>query len=391
MAAMTAEQLNNVLPDTTEFTLCYLSFCGKRKNDKYNPFTQYNGKALPRACVKILSLIDTETRAFGKDTKITKMHFAKKLGLSRQTVSDSLKRLTTDNLIEETEKDVYKIIPRVNRERYVVLDNYLHTTKFNIQGKLKKLLQTAVIVLSDIKSFYLMTDENGAYINYDFASRKPINYFCASEKSFETRLNLPPSTVGYAILELLRAGLLFRNKRLRYKDDKDKVKYKIVDLKDVPGNTTSIFTIPYEVLAVKQGAAQNITEIEFNANLEEREISETEIEATYAELREQAQEKFNNVKAILNSDEEFKAARNELNAAIVQHVTAPNNDSTDNLAAAQRRYFSRLATLGISEDEFEPQYNCKKCNDTGKNLDTGQRCTCRSIIKQMIINRVFKA
>ncbi len=386
MTETATTKLNIIIPEATEFTRCPLSFYGKHKDGEFNPFTRSNGKALPRADQKVLSLIWTETTDYGEDTKIAKAHIAKKCGLSAGAVRESLKRLKALNLIEEPEDNVYKIIPKVNSKRYIVFENYLHKAKIDFAGKLKKLTQTAVAVLERIISFYkefTFDPETGEkiYTHYNFKERKVITYFKGSDTSIAKYMNLPTSTVSYAILELIRAKLLRRNKRLRYKDENDNVVYKIVQTKGVTGNTLSLFTVPYELLVVEQKSTYKAQEIEFIDEIEEIEISEAEIAAKYAEMRAAAEETAKAARDKALSDNEFRELRAELTAATC---------SAD-IDRVVPRYVARLDLLGIKEKDFEPQYNCLLCADTGQNLDTGQRCLCRARVKQMIIDSKFKA
>ena len=385
MAATATAKLNITVPEATEYTRCPLVFFGKHKDGEFNPFTRSNGSALPRADTKVLSLIYTETTDYGEDTKITKAHIARKCGLSTGAVTQSIRRLKAKNLIEETDS-VYKIIPKVTGKRYIVFENYLHKAKIDFAGKLKKLTQTAVAILERIISFYkefYFDPETGEkiYTHYDFKERKIIEYFKGSEASIAKYMNLPKSTVSYAILELIHAKLLRRNKRLRYKDENDNVTYAIVQTKGVTGNTLSLFTVPYELLVVEQKSTYKVQEIEFIDNIEEIEVSEAEIAAKYAELRTAAQENAKAAQEKALSDNEFRELRAELTAATC-------SADVDRVVP---RYVARLALLGISEKDFEPQYNCTLCSDTGQNLDTGQRCLCRARVKQMIINSKFKA
>lgn len=379
-------KFNMTIPEATEFTRCPLAFYGKHKDGEFNPFTRSNGKALPRADQKVLSLIWTENTDYGKDTKITKAHIARKCGLSKGAVTHSVKRLKALNLIEEPEDNVYRIIPKVSGKRYIVFENYLHKAKIDFAGKLKKLTQTAVAILERIISFYkefTFDPETGEkiYTHYDFKNQKVIEYFQGSEESIAKYMNLPKSTVSYAILELLRAKLLHRNKRLRYKDENDNVVYKTIQTKSITGNTLSLFTVPYELLVVEQKSTYKAQEIEFIDDIEEIEVSEAEIKAKYAEMRAAAEE---NAKAAQNkalSDSEFR----ELRAELTQATCSADVDRVI------PRYIARLDLLGISEKDFEPQYNCTLCADTGQNLDTGQPCLCRTRVKQMIIDNKFKA
>lgn len=386
MSTAATAKFNIKVPEATEFTRCPLVFFGKRTGGEFNPFTRSNGLALPRADIKILSLIWSETTDYGEDTKITKAHIARKCGLSISAVRVSLRRLKSVRLVEELEDNVYRIIPKVTGKRYIVFENYLHKTKIDFAGKLKKLTQTAVAILERIISFYKEfifdpeTDEK-IYTHYNFKERKVIEYFEGSEASIAKYMNLPKSTVSYAILELIKAKLLRRNKRLKYKDENDHVVYKVVQTKGITGNTLSLFTVPYELLVVEQKSMYKAQEIEFIDEIAELEISEAEIQAKYADLRASAEKNAKAAQDKALSDNEFQKLRAELTAATC-------SADVDRVVP---HYVARLELLGISEKDFEPNYNCVLCSDTGQNLDTGQPCLCRARVKRMIIDSKFKA
>ncbi len=240
-----------------------------------------------------------------------------------------------------------------------------------------------------------MQDEDGHYINYDFKSRKPINYFYSSEQGLATLLNLPTSTISYAIKPLLHSKLMHRNKQLKYKDENGNVIYKTVQIKGITGNTRSIFTVPYEVLAVEQRSTYTPKAVDFIEDIDEIEISEEAIEKVYNELRLEAQSKTAEARELAFNDEEFKAAKGELDEAISESFAALGNgedvqEAKERWNRAQARYIKRLSELGISEDELTaPRYLCRKCGDTGF-TDTGQHCRCRANVKQLIISRIFK-
>lgn len=373
------------IPEATNFTFCPLQFLGKTKGKAFNPFAEMDGSQLPRAMVKILARIWTEQKCFGK-AKIKKTRFAKKCGLSYSVVLEALKKLIADNLITETSEDVYKIVPKVNGKNYLVIDDYLYDLHIPT---------TAVLILERIKAFYLETDENGEYINYDFKSRKPINYFKSSDSGLAAQLNLATSTVSYNVLKLIHAGLIYRWKRLRYKDENDNNVYKTVQIKGITGNTSSVFVIPYEVLAVEQRSTYEPQQEDYTVNVDEIEIPEATIEKVYAELHAEAEAKHTAALKLAFNDEEFTTARAELEGAINATFAATENgenvqEAKEQWNAAQARYLKRLAELGLSEEELsEAPYLCRKCGDTGF-TDTGQRCRCRARIKELIISRIFK-
>ena len=215
MAETTAKKLNIEFPEATEFSLCPVQFLGVSKNGECNPFTQKNGKPLARSKIKILNYIWTVRKNFGAHIKLLVADIARACGITWITAKENLTQLRLlDNLISETGKQ-YKILPKVKGGNYFTVENYLHTKKFNIDGKERKLPQTAVLLLDRLKSFYLEVDKNGEFINYNFKNRKPKNYFYSSEQGLATLLNLPKSTVSYNVPLLIKLGLLYRNRRKR--------------------------------------------------------------------------------------------------------------------------------------------------------------------------------
>lgn len=397
MQNATAKKLNIEFPAATEFSLCPLQFIGKCKKGGVNPFVNSNDKPLARGKVKILSYIWTVRKNFGAHVKISKADIKRACGLSYPAVLDNLAQLELiDKLISETSKGKYKIIPKVDSGNYFPLENWLLTKKFNIEGKQKQLATTSVLILDRIKAFYLEKDKDGNYINYNFKNRKPIKYFYSSNQGLATLLGLPKSTVSYAITPVLKLKLLWRNKRLKSKDEKGRTVYKIVQEKTVPGNTQSIFVVPYEVLAVELRSTYKPKEADFIENLEDEiEISDEAIEKVYAELRSEAAARTAAAREIAASDHELIASKSELdetmNAAFKAQASGENKqEAKTRFDSAYARYLKRLSELGISEAELcEPQYLCQRCNDKGF-TDTGQRCRCRTRVKELIISRIFK-
>lgn len=395
MTETATKKLNTEFPEATEFSLCPVKFLGKSKDGKHNPFTQKNGKPLARAKIKILSYIWTVRKNFGTHVKLSVADIARACGLTWITAKENLTQLQLlDNLITDTGKQ-YKIIPKVNGGNYFTVENYLLTKKFDIDGTRRKLPASAVLILDRLKSFYLETDKNGEYINYNFKNRKPKNYFYSSEQGLATLLNLPKSTVSYNVPLLIKLGLLYRNKRIKYKDKNGKSVYKIIQERAVPGNTQSIFVVPYEVLAVELRSTYEPQKVDFIENIDEIEITDEALEKVYAELRAEAETKTAAARELAFNDEELTAAKAELDEAICTAFTVQENgenvqEAKEYWNTAQARYLKRLAELGITEEEIsEPPYLCRSCSDTG-NTNTGQRCRCRSRVKELIISRMFK-
>lgn len=395
MAEVTAKKLNIMFPEATEYTLFPVQFSGKQKEGEYNPFVDYKGKPLCRGKSKILSYIYTVQKNFGAHVKLSKADIARACGLSYPAALDNITQLQLDGLIYDKD-GVYRILPKVNSGYYFQLENWLLTKKFKIDGELRKLTTTAVLIIDCVKNHYLRTDDDGNYINYNFKTRKPINYFRCSDKGFATLLGLPKSTISYALPKALNSGLLRRNKRLKSKDEKGREVIKIVQDINIPGNTDSLFTVPYEVLAVELRSTYEPKAVDFIENLEDEiEVTEEAIEKVYTELHLEAEAKHAAARELAASDDEFVAYKSELDEAQSAAFEALANGENVQEAKARwdsayARYLKRLSELGISEDELlAPPYLCSRCRDTGF-TDTGQRCRCRTRVKALIISRIFK-
>lgn len=401
MPESAALQLNTSFPAITEHIEFPVQFLGKRtdKNGKYryNPFCDAEGKPLARGMLKALSLIHTYNKRFGSDVHIPKSTFSRKLKMSPTTVRKALSDLEMLNIIKLTAKDTYKILPKIEDNDYIIIENYLHKKQFYIKGKVKRLSPTAVIVFERILRYWR---EIKYKAEKDGKNEKEIEkllkegQFYASEKSLATYLNLPKSTISYAVPQILKAGLMYRNKRLRYIDENGNVHFKVVQIKDVTGNAPSIFTINPEVLKIAlQSERKEYEEIKVDPYLEEVEITETEIQQVYTELRTEAESNAKRATDKALSDPEFVEIREEMfNSGISTDYSGEERAAWwqhwDNLS---KRYLNRLSELGISEQDFQPQYNCFRCGDTGTDSNTGQRCRCRIRIKQLIFNRKFEA
>jgi len=396
MQSATAAQLNSSFPEATEFLELPVQMLGrytdKNKKTRYNPFHDKHFKPLSRGKLKILSLIYTYKKRYGEDVKFPIVLFARKLKMSRTTVKKCLIELQTAKLISNDGKDEYSIIPKVEDNDYIIIENYLHKKQFSINDKIKRLSPTAVIVFERIVRHWREIAYKTEQENRDKpeeerqkAVEKALRagQFCASEKSLSTYLNLPESTISYALPQIIKAGLIYRNKRLRYIDDNGNVYYKVVQIKGVPGNTSSIFTINLDVLKLAlKSEREAYAEIKVDAQLQETEISEQEIEEVYTELREEAESKANVARSVAFADAEFSEIREEIN-----HVT-----SVKQMDSIGKRYLRRLSELGITEAELNPQYNCAYCNNTGIEWNTGQKCRwCRYKVKQLILSRKIKA
>ena len=104
-------------------------------------------------------------------------------------------------------------------------------------------------------------------------------------------------------------------------------------------------------------------------------------ERYYALLREKALTRVDKAMEKANANARFKAITKELSKLEIALAKA-EVFATDNLPTLERQKFELLterktvlSTLGIHEEELIPQFECKKCSDTGF-LPNGKACNC---------------
>ena len=114
--------------------------------------------------------------------------------MSRTTVKKCLIELQTAKLISNDGKDEYSIIPKVEDNDYIIIENYLHKKQFSINDKIKRLSPTAVIVFERIVRHWREIAYKTEQENRDKpeeerqkAVEKALRagQFCASEKAFQ--------------------------------------------------------------------------------------------------------------------------------------------------------------------------------------------------------------
>lgn len=106
----------------------------------------------------------------------------------------------------------------------------------------------------------------------------------------------------------------------------------------------------------------------------------SERERYYDLLREKADNKAEKVRATLNKNEKYKKARSEYRDLEIALVRAEKEPQERRRIIKRRNQLSAIMynimeTMGYKLADTEPQYRCKKCNDTGYKKD-GTACTC---------------
>ncbi len=175
------------LPPTTMFIRLPLAFTGK--NDK-----RFRG--LTNAYQFLLALIYTKNDAFKAPAKLTYDDFVEKFGMSRETVSKGLRELISRKIIERVGISRYRFLIKFNKDDYIVIDDYLHKQLWDVCGKRKRLTR------SQIKTLGFLEREN--------SPNNPNTHgvFKSSQARIGVAINLPKTTAGESIRELVRAELV---------------------------------------------------------------------------------------------------------------------------------------------------------------------------------------
>ncbi len=172
------------LPKTTTYIIMPLAFTGKDK--RFSGFTN--------ACQFLLAEIYTANNAVKAPAKLTYEHLVQKFGMSRETVSKGLKELKTRKIIEEVAPSRYRFLLKFKKSDYIVIDDYLHKKLWNVGDKLKRLAR------SRIKTFGFLQRMN--------ENPQTDKRFVSSQARIGKAINLPRTTAGESVRELVRAGMV---------------------------------------------------------------------------------------------------------------------------------------------------------------------------------------
>lgn len=233
------------LPETSTYIEFPIAFTGKPKNGKATVFT-----GLLLSCQTILAIIHTMNKAFGKPAFLPYEYFVQEFGMSKETVSNAFKVLTERGIIERVKRSYYKIIVSYNKSNHVEIDSYMFKYEWNVGGKQKRLTYSRLISLALLKR----GNENP----------KTGGVFISSQARIATALNIPKSTAGDSIRELIAADLTRAEK---------------VDGSEQRRRGCSLFTVHPEILAVKHPSRLNSDNYkqEYNADeLHKRLMLDTE-------------------------------------------------------------------------------------------------------------------
>lgn len=219
------KQLN--LPNASTYIEFPLAFTGKNaKTGKANAFA-----GLLLSCQFVLALIHTMNKICGEPAKLTYEYICKRLRTSKEIVSAALKALREREIIEDVGRSKYKIKAYYGKRNYVEVDDYLFEREFFEEyekkdgqriEKVKSLPYSRILTVSFLKRGNENPKENGVFVS--------------SQARIGKALNLPKSTAGDSVRELIAASFVKTEKP----DDNDKRR-----------RGCSLFKVNPEILAVK--------------------------------------------------------------------------------------------------------------------------------------------
>lgn len=354
-------KLNN-LPAETTYTRFYLDFTGKKRKDgSENPFA-----GVTNVQQKILAAIEAKA-----GRKLTYDYLEQHYGLWRGAIKPALDDLEARGLIEKLGTSRYKITAPF-KKNYLKIDDYLFQ-KLELKnletGKTihKKPTFNAVKIIGLVERGNRDKDKNGVFVS--------------SQARIATALNIPKSTAGDNVRNIITDGIMTAEPADREHDPKN--------------HGLSSYKIAPEMLAVKhvrkakpakpkprKTTAPAPARLPLPAQVNDDGAFRARIEQHFYGLRQKAQDRAADVKERALRDKTY----NELNKELIkQTVAAARGNFSEEIqlqiAELEARANERLTALGINKADFEPRYSCTLCNDTGYYLDTGQQCKC---LKQYI-------
>lgn len=353
-------KLNN-LPAETTYTRFYLDFTGKKRKDgSENPFA-----GVTNVQQKILAAIEAKA-----GRKLTYDYLEQHYGIWRGAIKPALDDLEARGLIEKLDTSRYKIAVPF-KKNYLKIDDYLFQ-KLEFENLetgetvFKKLPFNASKIIELVKRGNRNKDNDGVFVS--------------SQARIATALNIPKSTAGNNVRNIITDGIMTAEPAEQEHDPKN--------------HGLSSYKIAPEMLAVKhvrkakpakpkprKTTAPAPARLPLPAQADDGAFR-ARIEQHFYDLRQKAQDRAADVKERALRDKTY----NELNKELIkQTVAAARGNSSEEvqrqIAELEARADERLAALGINKADFEPRYSCTLCNDTGYYLDTGQQCKC---LKQYI-------
>lgn len=182
------KQLNNI-PEESLYIEFPLAFTGKAKSGKATVFT-----GLILSAQFILAEIHTMNKICKEPAKLTYDHFIKVFGMSKETVCAALSLLKKLEIIEVVKQSRYRIKAYYNKKDYVEIDRYWIKHEWEVGGENKRFARSRLLTLALVK--------RGA------TNPKTGGEFISSQARIGVAINLPRTTAGDSVRELVDAGLM---------------------------------------------------------------------------------------------------------------------------------------------------------------------------------------
>lgn len=349
-------KLNN-LPAETTYTRFYLDFTGKKRKDgSENPFT-----GVTNVQQKILAAIEAKA-----GRKLTYDYLEQHYGIWRGAIKPAFDDLEARGLIEKLGTSRYKITAAF-KKNYLKIDDYLFQKLELVnletgETVYKKPTWNAAKIIGLVTRGNRDKDKNGVFVS--------------SQQRIATALNIPKSTAGDNIRNVITDGIMTAEPAEREHDPKN--------------HGLSSYKIAPELLAVKHVRKEKPAEpkprkttapaparLPLPAQADDGATFRARIERHFYELRQKAQDRAEKAKERALRDKTYNELHKQLTT---QTIAAAFGNSSEEIqrqtAELEARADERLAELGINKADFEPRYSCTLCNDTGYYLDTGQQCKC---------------
>lgn len=211
------------LPETSTYIEFPIAFTGKAQNGKATVFT-----GLLLSCQFILAIIHTMNKACREPARLTYDYFVDNFGQSRETISKALDKLKKRGIIERVKQSRYKIIAKYNKRDYVEIDTYMFKQEWNVAGKYKRLTYSRLLALAFLKRSNENPNTGGVFVS--------------SQERIGKALNMPKTTAGDSIREIIAAGAARAEKS---------------DGNDLRRRGCSLYTVNPDILAVKHPARLN--------------------------------------------------------------------------------------------------------------------------------------
>ena len=197
MSEQRAKQLNKIeweeldgLPELSLYIEFPIDFTGKvKKGASASVFAVLN-----LSCQFILAIIHTYNKISRKPAKLTYEFISETFGMSRETISKAFKTLIDRGIIERVKRSHYKIVARYGHKDYVEIDHYWFKHEWTVNGKKKRLSYARLLTLGLLKRAGANTKKQGE--------------FTSSQARIGKALNLPRTTAGDSVRELVAANLI---------------------------------------------------------------------------------------------------------------------------------------------------------------------------------------